>query len=275
MDGYTISITDGDTGPKMITRITPYADGGFAVLCPYHKEEKGFLMKVPVRYDMREFYVPLSACTKFSADDKVKLSFHPGGFVQFSSATNKKIISGFDPQTGRPKGLGLVGPPLTSNLQGPSFGINIWGLKDFKDLKKTSGELVNFAEKDYYFRNCLPGTHNGFMIEFFLMPTECWNGTRKIGDEYHLNMVYPEFDAPRSAVDLRILPLPNQPMLFGVVVSRMNMDWSGESGFAMSSMSDGRHNLQAVYPSPFAGHNSPSIMHDRNTGEQGGEPERD
>src|SRR3712207_1528938 len=82
---------------RKITKIVPYGSGGFAVLVPYHEARRGHLLKYPVDYQIGQMERPFEDATQYSAEDRVNLSLHPDGFVQFS---------GENPGTSEPRGLG-------------------------------------------------------------------------------------------------------------------------------------------------------------------------
>src|SRR5687768_10468724 len=107
MKEYTIAINEVKVGePKKVFKIVTYKAGGFAVLTPYHKEKTGFLMKHPIDYSTpagSTMYVRFEDCVKYSVNNKVKLSFHPDGFVQFSGEVQGKVLSGRNKETGEIK----------------------------------------------------------------------------------------------------------------------------------------------------------------------------
>ena len=125
----TIAVQGEDGVIRKITKVIPYSDGGFAVHVPYHKAQIGWLLKMPVDYKiLGTTTIPVSECAEYSAGDRVKLSYHPSGFVQFSGEGPGKITSGLDPSTGEAKGLGIKTNPLSSPIMtGPTFGITAWG----------------------------------------------------------------------------------------------------------------------------------------------------
>jgi hypothetical protein len=115
LDGVTLAIKDGESAlARKITKIQPFKDGGFTVMLPYHQQREGFLLKAPVSYAPGISKQRMSDCVKYSADDRVKLSIHWDGFVQFSSERKGSILSGKDPATGEIRGLGLMTKPLST-----------------------------------------------------------------------------------------------------------------------------------------------------------------
>jgi hypothetical protein len=122
----TVAVRDALGVNRKIAKIIHHSEGGFAVMVPYHKARSGTLLKIPLDYDLKgASWVPFGECVGYSANDRVKLSFHPDGFVQFSGENPSKILSGRDPDTGQPRGLGLMSNPLSHPVRsGPTFGIS-------------------------------------------------------------------------------------------------------------------------------------------------------
>src|ERR1051326_3354577 len=156
----TIGIAiDGAVGARKLTKIVGYGAQGFAVVTPYHTARSGFLGKMPVDYNkIGPMKVPYDDIVGFTAESRVKLSYHPDGFVQFSGEAQGTVISGRDSKSGEPKGIGLMSQPLTSPIRsGPTFGITAWGLQDFAALDAPqSDSVVVFGRDDMYFRGTTP-----------------------------------------------------------------------------------------------------------------------
>ncbi len=216
MRSFTIAIEDQGTLRK-ITKIVPYKQGGFGVLAPYHNARQGFLAKHPVDYSKRRIEMRQEDMVAYSAEDRVKLSLHPDGFVQFSGENAGRIVSGRDPETGEPKGLGLVASPLSQPINtGPTFGCVVWGVSDFELLKNTGrSDVVTFSEEDFYYRGCTPETWNGYIIEAFVFPDVFWGTVRSRGGKLIASLLSPMFEAVAPGFDYRVIPLPGQPILLG------------------------------------------------------------
>jgi hypothetical protein len=113
MAGYRIVLAEESMVPRRISKIITMADGGYAVLAPYHAAREGWLAKYQVDYRGTESrIVPFGDMTHYTAADRVKLSHHWDGFVQFSGESPGKIVSGRDPSTGQPRGLGVQSAPI-------------------------------------------------------------------------------------------------------------------------------------------------------------------
>lgn len=254
----TLIIDETSIGaPRKVTKITPYKAGGFGVLLPYHEARRGYLAKTRVDYTKGDLQVGREEMQEYTASDRVKLSFHPDGFVQFSGENPQKILSGRDAKTGEPKGLGiLLEHPLNQPISsGPTFGISLWGLKDFEEAdKKSLATGLVFSEDDFYYRHCTPTTWNGYFIECFILPKRYWSAIRKKGSKFVLTVAAPPFEVGVAALDFAISPLGNQPIILGFMVSRARLKFPAKSGFAISSPSDRRqgqaiaYSLMATYP---------------------------
>src|ERR1700678_798174 len=100
-----------DQPARKITKIIGLGGSGFSVLVPYHKARSGFLFKMPIDPSVHApglHNIRLDDLVSFTADDRVKLSYHVDGFAQFSGERPGRITSGRDPNTGEAKGLGLI-----------------------------------------------------------------------------------------------------------------------------------------------------------------------
>ena len=133
------------TRARSITKIVGLGDGGFSVLMPYHQARSGFVGKIQFDPTIRggSYFGRPEDLHMFSAADRVKLSYHGDGFVHFSGEIKGKIISGLDPTTEEPKGVGLKSNPLTKPIcSGPTFCVQAWGLDDFDALEEDKTALV-------------------------------------------------------------------------------------------------------------------------------------
>jgi hypothetical protein len=255
---YTLVISDKGLRKK-VTKIIPYNDGGFSILAPYHSARKGYLLKHTVDYSKLEvqYANPESFLAEYNASDRVKLSYHSDGFVQFSGENKGKIISGRDKDTGEPKGLGYFTNPISNPIRtGPSFGITLWGLEDFEEFQQPkSGEtVVEFTEEDLYFRSP-PNSCNGYIIEGFVFPERYWAGVRKIGDNLYLTMTFYNFQATGAVMNLKIVPLHRENSLIGLVASNAQISFPNKSGFVLGAPAElgpttksTRNIMHAIYP---------------------------
>ncbi len=251
----TIAIQDSSGVIRKITKIVHHSGGGFAVLAPYHKARSGLLLKIPLNYDVKgESWVPFAECIGYSADDRVKLSFHPDGFVQFSGENPAKIVSGRDPKTGEPKGLGLISNPIQHPIRtGPTFGVSVWGLHEFEKLESDRDDVLSFSQEEMYYRGCLPGMENGSFIEAFLLEPRYWSGVRGKGSSMTISLCVGMFEASGTALELKVIPLRDSDTFIAVFASHIRTHFPEESGFTLSGPSESvkgnlKHALMAVYP---------------------------
>ncbi len=248
----TVVVTDSDGVARKITKIIPFSDGGVAIMVPYHEANTGWLLKMPVNYGVAGAHlVPIAESTEYSAEDRVKLTYHPSGFVQFSGEKAGKIISGLD--AGKPKGLGIMTNPLSSPISsGPSFGIVAWGLSEFQSF--TGGaDVLTFSNHEMYHRGCKPGTQNAIAIECFVLPPRYWAGVRQLSSgELKLSMCFRDFEASRAVLDLKVIPLASNSFL-GILANHVTVGFKPASGFTLngpgeSTAGDVKHVLCAIYP---------------------------
>ncbi|MDF2700592.1 MAG: hypothetical protein K0Q49_2151 [Haloplasmataceae bacterium] len=80
---FTLLLYEKEKAFKVI-KVAFYGDGGFRNFAPYHTVKKGLLSKLEVDYSLGKQYISRNENVEYTADDKVKLSIHPDGFVQFS-----------------------------------------------------------------------------------------------------------------------------------------------------------------------------------------------
>jgi hypothetical protein len=235
--GVTLAIRPEPGTPSFkVTKIVPYAKGGFSVLTPYHNQRQGYLAKVPVNYrELGDILVPRSEVVGYSVNDRVKLSYHPDGFAQFSGEVGGKVISGRDEQTGEPKGIGLMTNPLKMPIwSGPTFGVVLWGLQEFEQLGAKDTPALVFEEEDFYYRDCTPETANGWIVEAWVFPLRMWSGVRKRGDRYVLMRHFEGFERYGATLELYVIPLPNQPVFLGVFAGRVGVSFDVPSGWTLN-----------------------------------------
>jgi hypothetical protein len=258
---------------RKITKVVPYSSGGFALLMPYHREKRGMLMKAQVDYNVVGPYrVGPDEHVDYDASDRVKLSYHGDGFVQFSGENPSKIISGRDLATGAAKGLGLVTNPISNPIRtGPTFGVTAWGLDDFDIAENVGPSDIVFENDDLYYRGCDPDSANAYMIEAFVFPNRFWAGvrSRRMGG-WAISLSHPNFEATDAVLEWRVVPLPGQPAFIGVCANRGHVIFSSASGFMMHGpgqrFPDGKGIvLQAVYPAPPRGPDRVRTILDRST----------
>jgi hypothetical protein len=205
--------------------------------------------------DIGETWIPTSEMVSYTADDRVKLSHHWDGFVQFSGQSSQKIISGRDPSTGQPKGLGLLSAPIRVPITtGPTFGMSIWGIEDFAEHHAGKRQLV-FNSMDMYYRGCTPSEASGYMIEGWVFGHRMWAGVRGSEADLRLSVGFRNFEGSGANLEFKVIPLePPSRQFLGILVARTNPDFPSPSGFMLTAPSNRRADnpiadaMMAMYP---------------------------
>lgn len=132
-----------------VTSIYLANDGSFKVDVPYCKYDRGILVKLEANYDSDLQRTEL--IQEFSVKNRPQLSIHSSGFIQFSA---RGIVSGIDKMNGEVKGMGFKSNPLDQPIwTGPTFGIQIWGLKESYEIVSNPAECdMIYHEKDFIIR---------------------------------------------------------------------------------------------------------------------------
>jgi hypothetical protein len=86
-----------------VFKVLPLGDGGFSVSAPYHKARMGSSIKIPQASQTGSLKMFFDVVVPFYSSDRVKFSYHPDGFVQFSSEEKGKNLSGRDRHTREPQ----------------------------------------------------------------------------------------------------------------------------------------------------------------------------
>lgn len=228
------------------------------MLVPYHKAQSGFLYKLPVdpKTDLEPGMrsVSYDQCVGFTASDRVKLSYHTDGFAQFSGEAPGKIISGRDPTTGEPKGLGLFTRPLTRPIQtGASVGITIFGIDDFEAARERDYPLI-FEPSDFYYRGSTPEDANTWILSIFAFPIAVTPPVRFKGGNAVLDVALEGLYGPWvSVVELKVVHLPVEKVFLGLMVNHFKSSGRPKSGWSISgpgdwTMQQKGHVLMASYP---------------------------
>jgi hypothetical protein len=244
--------------PHKITKIIGLNGGGFSVLVPYHKAKSGFLYKMPVdpKTDLGPggHCVPYAECVGFTARDRVKLSYHTDGFAQFSGETPGKIISGRDPVTGEPKGLGLFTRPLTSPIRtGPSVSVTIFGIDDFELVTGRDDPLI-FEPSDFFYRGTTPEEANAWILSIYAFPIGVTPPVRFRNGNPVLEAALEGLNPPWvSVVELKVVHLPAEKVFLGLILNRIKSSGGPKSGWYINgpgdwTMQQKGHVLMGSYP---------------------------
>lgn len=256
---FTIAVrpAEGETARK-ITKIIGLNGDGFSVLTPYHKAKSGFVYKNLMDLEtLGQRWVPFSECVGFTAEDRVKLTYHVDGFAQFSGENPGNIISGRDPNTGEPKGVGLFTRRLKNPIvSGPSVGITVHGIEDFEPVNEArDNPVIVFEPNEVYYRRSSPQTANCWHLAIYAMGIGSAPPLRYRGNQAVMDYVlHPISGAtPGSVVELKMIYLEEENLYLGLHIERFVGDWPSKSGWSMSG--PGTYNasqigyvLNALYP---------------------------
>ncbi len=242
-----------------IMKIVPYAKGGSAVMVPYHPAIEGQAFRFRPDYGPEFYSIKREDMVTYRASHRLKLSYHLDGFVQFSGERKGTVLSGRDPETGAPRGLGIFSMPLATPItSGPAFAIMLWGLEQFQALTAMpkTGIAVAFEPEDMYEEN---RETNGYAVEGFLFCPHFRPNIRvERGARSARRVTLPLWRQRRHGAriwEFTVLPGAEQSrILIGLLVTRMNVKSRAPSGYTLCGPSgfaaDGdRWALTASYPS--------------------------
>ncbi len=272
-DSYAIVLESNGCLHK-VTKIVFLSDGGFAIFSPYHKAQQGYLTKMRYSGTIGSFHQ--SPLVGYTANDRVKISIHRDGFVQFSGAGSGRIVSGRDLVTGQPKGLGIFARPLTNPVQsGPTAALTIWGLSDFDLAGRLSSTDIVFYERDHVYRRTTARQWNGgYILEVFVFKRNEISGVLYKTRRGRLEPTYPrrmpQFEVPNRLFEWKVVPTPSRDYFLGVYVSRVRIGMEASSGFFLGGPggetivdANGKRlssvGLVALYPRPDGDVAAPSL----------------
>jgi hypothetical protein len=254
---WTIAIRPGAGEVlRKITKIVGLNGDGFSVLAPYHKERSGYLFKHLM--DLRTLGVRATTWDEgvgFTAEDRVKLTYHTDGFAQFSGENPGKIISGRDPKTREPKGLGLLARSLKSPpISGPSVGMQVWGIEEF-ETPRDDEKLVTFELNDLYYRNCTPTDANTWHLAVYAFPDEGIPPLHFEGEQAVM-LYQPHFitaGIQGAVIKLKMIHLATDKLYLGMYVERFVGRYPVKSGWMLNGPGNytqyqSGYVLSAIYP---------------------------
>ncbi len=195
-------------------------------------------------------------CAGFTAENRVKLTYHVDGFTQFSSENARTIKSGRDPNTGEPKGLGLMAAPFSRpSSSGPSVGISVWGLEDF-EVADPREELILFEPSDFYYRKWTPEETSTWHLGIYVFPVDSVPPVRFDGDQAIMDFVlrFPmTAGVVGSIVRLKTIRLEAERVHLGLYVECWAGNFPSKSGWGMNgpgnwNSSQTGYVLGAFYP---------------------------
>lgn len=258
--GWRILIEDVDGKLRALCKIQTLADGGYSVLCPYHSAREGWMFKLPLGLGRRTAtptLVSLEDAIHYSASDRVKLSHHRDGLVQFSSEAKGRIKSGINPVTRQPRGIGVLSGPIDQGgvPSGPAFGVTAWGMKDYTEVQTPRKTDRIFRQVDLHDFLCTPATFNAYAVEGWLFGRAMWGlGVRGNADDTRIHIVgtTPATDGLVTR-EFRVIPLVNAESFLGLQVARTQTSFPSSSGFLLGGsreLSEEGNQIVATYPQP-------------------------
>lgn len=245
---------------RKLFKIVPYKSGGFALILPkLINTQVGRLEKTSIDYKNYGTHLDIKRdeSEQYNASDIVKFSYHPDGFVQFSSATNSRIISGRN-SNGTPKGLGIISHPLNNPVStGASMTITFWGLDKFE--KESSDRFDSNCVFDTRKSTLHPKAHfnadddKSFAMAIYIIPNSIDGRIfEKDGCKYAYLTMMQGLPNGKAFVRLRELVriIEMIPQNFRIAISWFFIPKkaSSDSGYIFFGPTDGKRGLAASYP---------------------------
>ena len=154
---YTIAYDDDHGSCVDLCRIIFGSDGSYYVTAPYHPANRAIAGIYTVNYanpNLIAFSEGVDVAVLDDDEQRLKISHHPDGFLQFSG---EGILSGRD-ESGEPKGLGVLSWPLRNPTSGPSFQLAFSdALQCGRPSKGRTGTIVFGESSIEHMRRNLPG----------------------------------------------------------------------------------------------------------------------
>jgi len=259
-DKINICVLDNDGMYRKFFKIIPYHSGGFALVLPRLIDKQiGRLEKTFITYKNFGTHLDIKRdeTKQYSAKDIVKFSYHLDGFVQFSSATNNRIVSGRYPD-GTPKGLGIISRPLSNPVStGPSITITFWGLDKFEkeSSRKLDSNYIFEAKKSVLHPKAQfnKGDEKAYAMAIYLIPNSLGGRIfKKDGGKYAYLTMMQGLPNGKAFVKLRELVriIEMNPQNFRIAISWFFIPKkaTSDSGYVFFGPTDGRRGLSASYP---------------------------
>jgi hypothetical protein len=191
---------------------------------------------------------------------------HMTGFVQFSTASGEKIISGYNSELKQAKGIGLHAPDSIVVTTGPLFGLRFQGLDGFEEIGNRSAEVF---EKDDLWHHPDYSTieDTAYNLECFMLSRRIIGETKIVGNKRMLEKQLPFKSVFQFPHHLRVLEFPGLPYFLGVILSRIRPDKSISSGYKICGPGCGdpsgkKKMIAASYPRPDFVANQPTTSLD-------------
>lgn len=239
------------SGERGVSLIALLSDGGFSLVVPYHPSGEGILERnLRGKHPRLGRFIPHPPLEdRFTASDRVKLSFHYDGFTQFSSEKGGRILSGRD-KAGQPKGLGILREPFSRIPIQPKllFILTLWGLDHFAAAKRKPG-TITFTHKDV---DKSPFVQTQLQA---IRPVE--PGLALFGSIIPLHLVR-SFEEQMMSLfvsdkktKIKFVKLRNELVALGIGLKRVHVSFPSASGYNVDTCpSPDGEILQALYPRP-------------------------
>ena len=259
--GRRVLIEDVDGKLRALCKIQTLADGGYSVLCPYHAAREGWAFKLPLGLGNKPpvlTRLSLEGAVHYTASDRVKLSHHRDGLVQFSSEVKGAIRSGINPLTGQPRGVGVYSGRIddAGTPSGPAFGLTAWGMTRYDEVETPRRTDRIFRQEDMYDFLCTSADFNSYMVEGWVFGTEWRNGVKGHADDLRIRVAKTKVE--QCAVEtreFRVIPLVESESFLGIQVGRTRTLFPCASGFIIGGsreLSEQGNQILATYPRPDA-----------------------
>ena len=128
-----------------ICKLIIATDGSINLTFPYHSYDFARVYKFTIDYSKYEFTIEKDQLIDISSiedEGNLKLSYHFGGFVQFSG---RGVFSGKD-SNGEIRGIGIETQPLSNPVKGPSIGISFNSVVDFAQTEVQGSDYIQLPE---------------------------------------------------------------------------------------------------------------------------------
>ncbi len=166
---------------------------------------------------------------------RVKLIYHPSGFVQFSTASSKKVRSGEKPREKFyvPEGMGIHSQPFTDPIStGPSVGGVFHNVHECPMVDgsepvtvtafRDADILDSFHHSPSGFPELLvgPTTHHVYSVEVFIFPPEVRREAFYADGQWVLIREYSSMRPDLDDTVFRVFDLPTPIASLGILVKR-------------------------------------------------------
>lgn len=246
---------DSESPSFKLLRLVATRDGSYSISAPYHPAKSGLLFKaaMPTWAEGSPQGLPVAPQIKYRVDVPVKMSFHPSGFVQFSSVGPAPIRSGRT-KFHVPRGLGIQSHDILNPIDsGPTWGATFFNASECEVVTGTEQlPVMLFRPGDYFERDehDLEGRHI-FQVEAFTFPHTRRREVFLGAHGWTLRTGYGVY-RPEWEVDFRVFDLLTPVAFLGLTVSLRHGPPDMGGGYGLSSPKDivTKATLQGMFPFP-------------------------